>query len=64
MSSHYLTLKEFCDLTKISTSTAYRMIKNGSLPATKLNGGRYWKIPADFLPVYNPDTGRIDCLYH
>jgi DNA binding domain, excisionase family len=56
-------LKEFCDLTKISTSTAYRMIKNGSLPAKKLNGGRYWKITTDLLPTYNPDTGRIGSYF-
>ena len=60
MSSKYLTLKEFCELTRISASTAYRMIRNGMLPATKLNGGRYWKIPADFVPTYNPDSGRIE----
>lgn len=63
MSSKYLTLKEFCELTRISTSTAYRMIRSGMLPATKLNGGRYWKIPADFLPTYNPDSGRIEKFY-
>lgn len=63
MTNRYLTLREFCDLTRMSTSTAYRMIKNGTLPATKLNGGRYWKVPADFLPGYNADTGRIERYY-
>lgn len=63
MTSNYLTLKEFCELTRISTSTAYRMIKNKTLPATKLHGGRYWKIPADFLPTYNTDTKRFEHYY-
>lgn len=63
MNCKYLTLKEFCDLTRISTSTAYRMIKNGTLPAVKLSGGRYWKIPADFIPSYNTDTRRIERYY-
>lgn len=49
MCPEYITLKEFCQLTKISTSTAYRMIRNGTLPAVKLAGTRHWKIPADFL---------------
>ena len=26
----YMTIKEFCELTKISTSTAYRLIRNGN----------------------------------
>ena len=60
MTSRYLTLREFCELTRISISTAYRMIRNGALPAVKLNNGRRWKVPADFLPTYNTDTGRSD----
>lgn len=39
MTSRYLTLREFCELTRISISTAYRMIRNGDLPAVKLNNG-------------------------
>ena len=34
MNTQYITLKEFCELTKLSSSTAYRMIRNGTLPAT------------------------------
>ena len=60
MTSRYLTLREFCELTRISISTAYRMIRNGDLPAVKLNNGRHWKVPADFLPTYNTYTGRIE----
>ena len=60
MTSRYLTLREFCELTRISISTAYRMIRNGDLPAVELNNGRHWKVPADFLPTYNTDTGRSD----
>lgn len=56
MCRQYLTLKEFCDLTKISVSTAYRMIRNGTLPAVKLAGTKHWKIPYDFIPHYEPTT--------
>lgn len=56
MYSEYLTVKEFCELTKISVSTAYRMIRNGTLPAVKLAGTRHWKIPCDFIPNYEPRT--------
>lgn len=52
----YMTLKEFCELTKISTSTAYRLIRNGILPATKLVGTRHWKIPYNALPNYVPGS--------
>ena len=47
-----ITIKELCELTKISTSTAYRLIRNGTLPATKLVGTRHWKIPYNALPNY------------
>lgn len=53
MYPEYITLKEFCQLTKISTSTAYRMIRNGTLPAVKLAGTRHWKIPSCFIPDYD-----------
>ena len=59
MCEQYLTLKEFCDLTKISVSTAYRMIRNGTLPAVKLAGTRHWKIPCEFIPNYEPTTKRF-----
>ena len=59
MYEQYLTLKEFCDLTKISVSTAYRMIRNGTLPAVKLAGTRHWKVPCDFIPNYEPTTMRF-----
>lgn len=41
MCGQYLALKEFYDLTKISVSTAYRMIRNGILPAVKLAGTKH-----------------------
>ena len=59
MCEQYLTLKEFRDLTKISVSTAYRMIRNGTLPAVKLAGTRHWKIPCEFIPNYEPTTMRF-----
>ena len=52
----YMTLKEFCELTKISTSPAYRLIRNGTFPATKLVGTRHWKIPYSALPNYVPGS--------
>ena len=59
MCGQYLALKEFYDLTKISVSTAYRMIRNGTLPAVKLAGTRHWKVPCDFIPNYEPTTMRF-----
>lgn len=49
MEDTYISLKEFCERTAISTSTAYRMIREGTLPAQKLAGGRRYKIPLSFL---------------
>lgn len=59
ISTQYITLKEFCDLTKISTSTAYRMIRNGTLPAIKLAGTRNWKVPSQFIPGYDSQRMKI-----
>lgn len=42
MDKSYMTVKEFCERMQVSTSTVYRMIKAGQLPAVKF--GRYWKI--------------------
>lgn len=49
MDDMYITLKEFCERTAISPSTAYRMIRQGTLPAKKLAGGRRYKVPLSFL---------------
>lgn len=43
MSETYMSVKEFCERMEVSTSTVYRMIKAGQLPAKKF--GRRWKIP-------------------
>lgn len=43
MEESYMTIKEFCEKLQVSSSTVYRMIKNGMIPAIKF--GRYWKIP-------------------
>lgn len=42
-----MTVKEFCERLQISTSTVYRMIRDGQIPALKF--GRYWKIPRSVL---------------
>ena len=54
MEDAYISLKEFCERTSISPSTAYRMIQEGRLPAEKLAGGRRYKIPVDFLKCLRP----------
>ena len=38
-----MTVKEFCERLEVSSSTVYRMIKEGTIPAIKF--GRYWNIP-------------------
>lgn len=43
MNDSYITIKEFCEKMQVSTSTVYRMIKAGQIPAIKF--GRHWKIP-------------------
>lgn len=43
MEESYMTIKEFCERLQVSTSTVYRMIKSGMIPAVKF--GRHWKIP-------------------
>ncbi len=42
MNESYMTVKEFCEIMQVSTSTVYRMIKDKQLPAIKF--GRHWKI--------------------
>lgn len=54
MEDIYISLKEFCERTAISSSTAYRMIREGTLPAEKLAGGRRYKIPLSFLKSLRP----------
>lgn len=48
MEETYFSINEFCDKLKISHSTVYKKIKDGSIPAVKL--GRCWKIPRSALP--------------
>ncbi len=43
MEESHITIKEFCGRLQISSSTVYRMIKSGIIPAIKF--GRRWKIP-------------------
>ena len=42
MNKEYITLREFCERIQISSSTAYRMIRNGQLPAYKV--GRNYRV--------------------
>ena len=48
----YMTVNEFCDRLQISTSTAYRMIKEAQIPAIKF--GRRYKIPRSVFKSLNP----------
>lgn len=48
----YMTVKEFCERMQISTSTAYRMIKEQQIPAIKF--GRRYKIPRSIFEKLNP----------
>ena len=47
----YISLREFCERTQISSTTAYRMIRNGQLPAFKI--GRNYRIPISALVEIN-----------
>ena len=51
MLQNYITLKEFCDLTKISTSTAYRMIRNGTLLLSSWPEPETGKSPANLCRI-------------
>lgn len=47
MNESYMTVKEFCEIMQVGTSTVYRMIKEKQIPAVKF--GRRWKIPWNIL---------------
>lgn len=51
MNNEFMTLREFCENYRISASTAYRMIRNGQLPAQKI--GKCWKISKAVLQKYS-----------
>lgn len=51
MNTEYISLREFCERTQISSTTAYRMIRNGQLPAFKI--GRNYRIPINALIEIN-----------
>jgi len=51
MNTEYISLREFCERTQISSTTAYRMIRNGQLPAFKI--GRNYRIPINALVEIN-----------
>ncbi len=48
----FMSVKEFCERMEVSTSTVYRMIKAGQLPAVKF--GRRWKISWSVFDKINP----------
>ncbi len=52
MDESYMTVNEFCERLQISTSTAYRMIKENQIPAVKF--GRRYKIPRTMFKKLNP----------
>ncbi len=52
MDESYMTVNEFCERLQISTSTAYRMIKEKQIPAVKF--GRRYKIPRSMFKKLNP----------
>jgi len=52
MNKEYITLREFCERIQISSSTAYRMIRNGQLPAYKV--GRNYRVPLSAFVESNP----------
>lgn len=60
MSDTFITTTEFCKLTKISTSTMYKLIRSKDIPAKKI-GGR-WKIPASIVHSYFEDIDTS--IYH
>lgn len=47
MNKEYITLREFCERIQISSSTAYRMIRNGQFPAYKV--GRNYRVPLSVI---------------
>lgn len=57
----YMTVNEFCERLQISTSTAYRMIKEQQIPAVKF--GRRYKIPRSILEKIDRgfDRNRFSC---
>lgn len=52
MNKEYITLREFCERIRISSSTAYRMIRDGQFPAYKV--GRNYRVPLSALVESNP----------
>ncbi len=51
MDESYMSTKEFCERLQISSSTVYRMINDGTIPAIKF--GRHWKIPRCMFDSYD-----------
>ena len=45
-----LSVDELCELLKIGKNTAYRLLKEGRISATRI--GRVWKIPKEAVVKY------------
>lgn len=51
-----LTLEQVAKLLRLHTSTVYRMVKRGKIPAVKV--GRVWRFSRDALDKWLNDAGR------
>lgn len=55
-----ITLEELCDILMIGRSTAYQLMKSGSLGAFRI--GRIWKIPKAGVLEYLQDQRQNPCV--
>ena len=55
-----ITLEELCDILMIGRSTAYQLMKSGSLGAFRI--GRIWKIPKAGVLEYLQDQRHNPCM--
>lgn len=55
-----ITLEELCDILMIGRSTAYQLMKSGSLGAFRI--GRIWKIPKAGVLEYLQDQRHNPCV--
>lgn len=55
-----MTLDELCEMLMIGRSTAYQLMKSGSLGAFRI--GRIWKIPKAGVLEYLQDQRHNPCV--
>jgi|LSQX01.3.fsa_nt_gb excisionase family DNA binding protein len=53
----FLTIKEFCAVARVSRTTLYRLIKNKTIPATKI-GGRVL-IASQVIDDFAKEAGEV-----